>query len=301
MDAAEFSVDDTHGFVKLESFDVCRTSAGLGWAAAYLSVQSEAPYTKSFQARPDVLIAVIDTGSIRANIGTREGIQYVRGPAGSVTIIPDGMAFNMDLHTPIQTTHLYLRRAVLDEVASRIYRGDPSDIEFIARMAIFDPLLTQLCHAIRDALDEDPEMSGLYVEHMANAVAAHLIRQHSNADRQRRQAPSNARLSALQLARTRKMIEARLGERLTTADLAADTRMSAEHFGRLFKQATGTTLYQFLIRRRVDRASRLLTETAMPIIEIADECGFADQVHLTRAFGRIVGTTPAAFRRKRQR
>jgi AraC family transcriptional regulator len=44
-----------------------------------------------------------------------------------------------------------------------------------------------------------------------------------------------------------------------------------------------------------------LMETQMPIAEIAHECGFADQVHLTRFFGRIIGTSPASFRRRAQR
>ena len=247
------------------------------------------------------MISVIDEGSIRADFGTREGTQQVQGPPGSVTIIPDEVTFYVDLQTPIRTTHLYLRRAVVDEVASGLYKGDPAGIEFIARMAIFDPLLVQMCHAIRDALDEDPAMSRLYVEHMAHAVAAQLILGHSNANRQHRQSPVNGGLDSRQLARTRELIEARLGERLTKSDLAADAGLSADHFGRLFKQATGITLYQFVIMRRVERAHCLLAETTMAITEIAHECGFADQVHLTRSFGRIIGTTPAAFRKERQK
>ncbi|NKX15882.1 helix-turn-helix transcriptional regulator [Ochrobactrum pseudogrignonense] len=50
----------------------------------------------------------------------------------------------------------------------------------------------------------------------------------------------------------------------------------------MFKRATNVTLHQYIIRRRVDKARDLLMETQMPIAEIAHECGFADQVHLTR-------------------
>lgn len=94
------------------------------------------------------------------------------------------------------------------------------------------------------------------------------------------------------------MIESKLGGQLTLAHLAADAGMGGDHFGRLFKRTAGISLYQFVIRCRIDRARHLLAETSMPIAEIALECGFADQVHLTRAFGRIVRTTPAAFRKK---
>jgi AraC family transcriptional regulator len=47
-------------------------------------------------------------------------------------------------------------------------------------------------------------------------------------------------------------------------------------------------------------AQHLLSETGRPIAEIAFECGFANQEHLTRFFKRAVGATPAAYRRQRQ-
>jgi AraC family transcriptional regulator len=49
--------------------------------------------------------------------------------------------------------------------------------------------------------------------------------------------------------------------------------------------------------RRLDRARRLLAETAMPAKEVAAACGFADQAHLTRLFARRFGVTPSAFRK----
>ncbi|MDX3927482.1 MAG: AraC family transcriptional regulator [Shinella sp.] len=266
-----------------------------------MSVQSEVPYTASFKAVPSILIAVVNGGAIRANVRVRENTRNVQGPPGVISILPDRTAFGMDLRSRINTTHLYLRRALLDDVAGEIYPGDPAGVELITRLAIFDPVLEQLCYAIRDALDEDPVSSSLYVDHMARAVAARLIRKHSSAAGKRTQGPSNEGLSARLLERTREIVEARLESRLTTTDIAAGTGIGADHFGRLFKQATGMTLYQFVIRCRVDRAGRMLADTTKPIIQIAYECGFADQVHLTRAFGRIVGRTPAAFRKEHRK
>lgn len=300
LSAAEFTSDQTHGFVGLKSSSVTKSSAGLGWSAAHLSVQSEVPYAKAFEARADILIASANTGPVLVDVKTRDGCQRVLGSAGSVTIMPDRTAFAVDLQTPIESTHLYLRRSILDEVAGGLYRGDPADIDLTFRLAIVDPVLCQLCHAVREALDGDPMTSGLYVDHMMRAIAAYLLLRHSDADKRGKPACPNLTLSATQLARARETIEARLAERLTLTDLSADMGMSEDHFGRLFKRATGMPAHQFVIRCRVDRARRLLAETATPIAEIAFECGFADQVHLTRSFRRIVGTTPAAFRKAMQ-
>jgi AraC family transcriptional regulator len=58
----------------------------------------------------------------------------------------------------------------------------------------------------------------------------------------------------------------------------------------------GVPPHQFILRTRVERAKRLLANTHIPIAHIAAECGFCHQEHLTRAFRRLTGTTPAAFR-----
>jgi AraC-like DNA-binding protein len=55
----------------------------------------------------------------------------------------------------------------------------------------------------------------------------------------------------------------------------------------------------YIIRRRVERAQGLMLSTARPLRDIAAECGLADQAHLTRLFRRIVGESPAAWRRAR--
>src|SRR5690606_17197288 len=148
-------------------------------------------------------------------------------PSGSVTVMPDRMAFDVDLHTPIDTTHLYLRRSILDEVASGLHRGDPADIDLRFRMAVLDPILGVLCHAVREALDEDPKISTLYVDHLMRAIAAHLIKTHSDADKRGKCAPLKAGLTAHQLGRVREMIESRFAERLTLQDFSTELGMSA--------------------------------------------------------------------------
>jgi AraC family transcriptional regulator len=65
------------------------------------------------------------------------------------------------------------------------------------------------------------------------------------------------------------------------------------HFSRLFKQATGgVTLHQWVIRIRVEQAEHRMLRGDQTLAEIAWEVGFADQSHLTRHFGRIIGVTP---------
>jgi AraC family transcriptional regulator len=58
----------------------------------------------------------------------------------------------------------------------------------------------------------------------------------------------------------------------------------------------GIAPYQYLIQQRVERAKRLLKQREMLISEIALDCGFANQTHLTKVFRQITGITPKVYR-----
>jgi AraC-like DNA-binding protein len=45
---------------------------------------------------------------------------------------------------------------------------------------------------------------------------------------------------------------------------------------------------------------RLMLGSSVPMSEIALQCGFADQAHLCRRFRRVIGESPAAWRRARR-
>lgn len=289
-----------HDYASLENFNVSRSSATLGWSNAFLSIQSVAPYSASFDAVPSVLIFIVRDGSLRATVDLDGSSQSLQSPPGGIGIVADNVPFRVDLRSYVETTHLYLKRALIDEVASGIYGEDQDRVEILSRFCIFDAVIEALCTEIQDAIDEDSDFSFSYIDYLARAVAAHLIRNYSDIKSRREPLSQATRLDTRFFERTRELIETRLSERLTVAELAAGTGLSADHFGRLFKRSAGVTLRQFIIRRRVSRASHMLETTIKPIIEIAHECGFADQVHLTRAFGRIMGTTPAAFRNQRK-
>jgi AraC family transcriptional regulator len=104
-------------------------------------------------------------------------------------------------------------------------------------------------------------------------------------------------LSPPKLRRVIDFIEANLQESIGLDDLARAAGLSANHFLRVFKLATGETPYHFLRARRLERARQLLVDDAMPLAELALECGFANQAHFTAAFSREVGVSPGRYRR----
>lgn len=84
---------------------------------------------------------------------------------------------------------------------------------------------------------------------------------------------------------------------LTVNDLAEQVHLSETHFRRLFHQVFGTSPVQFIRKRRIDRACALLRSSDMPIKQIAENCGFADDAFFSRVFHHFVGNSPAAYRK----
>jgi AraC family transcriptional regulator len=79
-------------------------------------------------------------------------------------------------------------------------------------------------------------------------------------------------------------------------ELAASAGVHPVHFSRVFKRHMGCTPSEHLCRLRVQRAAGRLRDWQVSIARIAHELGFCDQAHLTHAFRRVHGITPAAYR-----
>ncbi len=74
--------------------------------------------------------------------------------------------------------------------------------------------------------------------------------------------------------------------------------MSESHFMSFFKQVTGSSFMKYLNHYRVARAQSLLTSSDESLASISQKVGFCDQSYFGIVFRKIVGTTPAIYRRR---
>ncbi|MCF3172011.1 helix-turn-helix domain-containing protein [Streptomyces sioyaensis] len=88
-----------------------------------------------------------------------------------------------------------------------------------------------------------------------------------------------------------------LTEEFNAAELARRARMSERTFARRFVAETGTTPLRWLTLQRVLHARRLLEETPLGMEEIAHTCGLGSAALMRHHFRRVVGVTPADYRR----
>ncbi|MFG3248529.1 GlxA family transcriptional regulator [Streptomyces sp. NPDC048187] len=91
-------------------------------------------------------------------------------------------------------------------------------------------------------------------------------------------------------------IEDNLAAELTLGAMAARSGMSERTFSRRFREQTGTTPLQWLLRARVRRAQYLLENGDDSIERIARQAGFGSPTAFRERFRRVVGTTPYSYR-----
>lgn len=100
---------------------------------------------------------------------------------------------------------------------------------------------------------------------------------------------------------TRRCVEylsANLSKKVTLEDLGRETGYSALHTLRLFRQDTGMTPHEYLSMLRMNHARMLLADTAKPMKEISELCGYAAPEYFQVAFRKETGITPGEYRRR---
>ncbi|MEV4357443.1 helix-turn-helix domain-containing protein [Nonomuraea sp. NPDC049625] len=91
-------------------------------------------------------------------------------------------------------------------------------------------------------------------------------------------------------------IEDNLAQEVTLAEMALRGGMSERTFSRRFREQTGTTPLQWLLRARVRRAQFLLENTDHGVERIAAQAGFGSATAFRERFKRVVGVTPQSYR-----
>lgn len=86
--------------------------------------------------------------------------------------------------------------------------------------------------------------------------------------------------------------------RLSSAMLATHFCVCQRQFARQVKRVLGMNTTQYIQRKRVERARRLLADTELPITDIYVKCGFESANYFTRVFRKLTGDTPSDFRKK---
>jgi AraC family transcriptional regulator len=200
------------------------------------------------------------------------------------------------LDTPFDSLRFYVPQAALNELADEASIPKINGLR-ARQFGERDLVLYGLAQTLAGALARPGDCSAMFCEHIALAFFAHIVPTYGG---QPLKQFAHGGLAPWQLQRVCAFIDAQLSANPSISDVAEQCGLSASYFSRAFKRATGLPPHQWLMRRRVERAKTLLDEPALPLAEIAQICGFADQSHFTRAFFKSEGCSPGRWRRFRR-
>jgi AraC family transcriptional regulator len=226
-------------------------------------------------------------------------IQPQHFDAGAIAIFDLRPNLATDLRDPFHAIDLYIPVAALDLIATDLGVPRIHELRHTPGAATRDATIRDLLLSMRPALAAPPEhTSPLFVDHVAHAIATHVAHCYGGLcvpvllDR--------GGLAPTQARRAKELLSANLSGRILLADLAAACELSVRQFTRAFRTTTGMAPHQWLVQRRVGKATDLLSRSNRSLADIASDCGFADQSHFTRVFTRAVGLTPGEYRRARR-
>ncbi|WP_213741124.1 AraC family transcriptional regulator [Bradyrhizobium sp. dw_411] len=198
-----------------------------------------------------------------------------------------------EIHTPFDNIRFYISQASLDELA--FDQGMPRLKGLVSScQGSYDRVMYGLANALADQVEH--ECSALFIDHIALAFHAHIVKTYGNATATVDMVAGG--LSPWQLRRVLDFITAHLDGDPTIAELARECALSPGYFARAFRRTTGGTPHQWLVRKRVERAKALLLGGRSGLADIAVTCGFVDQSHFTRVFSKIEGDSPGRWRQR---
>ena len=170
-----------------------------------------------------------------------------------------------------------------------------ADIVFRASV-VTDQTITRAVRAIAKEISGEQLGHDEMLDALVRQLVIHLLRSHLTVRMSNQIELSRAGLVDRRLRRAIEFMHDNFGRELALEEIASAAYLSEYHFARLFKQITRLTPHVYLANLRLERARKLLAETALPISEIAGMVGYQSQSHFSKMFKSVAGITPRAYR-----
>ncbi|MEM9761815.1 MAG: AraC family transcriptional regulator [Pseudomonadota bacterium] len=181
--------------------------------------------------------------------------------------------------------------SVCEELTRRGMKGRAS----IDEQPRYSKLAIALGRRLVEQVARDGDEASLYTELLIQTLVVEIFRAAlpGPAD----EGHDTTRLSASALRRIEEHVDQNAGEPIAAQDLARLARAPVRLFARMLKRTTGQTPYQFVLTRRIAKARDLILTSALALAQIAYECGFSSQAHMTGVFRTKLGVTPGELRK----
>jgi AraC family transcriptional regulator len=248
----------------------------------------------------DIFQATVNLSSLIEDDLWRDGRPSRRAamPRGGLAVLDLRHRWTTRIVEPFEVIQLFLPISSFQELADEMRAPKIEALNCPMTTGRQDEVMFHLASSLIPAFARQNEIPRLFADHLFEAIRFHMAVAYGFL--QPRDVVSG-RLSAWQMKRAEELLLDDLAANRSLAELAAACNVSTRHFSRAFKMNTGLPPHRWLLRRRVEQAKAMLLGSATPISEIAQDCGFSDQSHLTRVFHAATASTPASWRYRQGR
>jgi AraC family transcriptional regulator len=266
------------------------SSAESPWQGALLERHVHGPYSLDTHQHLSYFLCVhlSSPAPVLWRSGGKAGQSILR-PGGSV-VLTRGTEDTFSFPQPMERILLNLDLALFQ----RALPDRASAPELMNQWGANDRQIEYIVRALEADIQSGLPAGKLYGESLLTALAVHLQRRYGVAppkDEKTRNGLPKTRLN-----RVLEYIEANLHQDVALTALAETAGMSPHYFSEMFRQSTDFSPHQYVLRRRIERARKLLHDARVSVFEAGVRSGFSEPSHFTKMFRRIVGVTPTRYR-----
>lgn len=215
---------------------------------------------------------------------------------GTLNLTPAGLRGTWDAGGSSHAIVLLLPVAFLSRVITEHWEIDSKQVEVIPQFLVRDPVIEGITTRLAWEAQNGSPSGRIYTEGACEFLAQHIVCSYSSLSTPPPRIAGGLRGGRLKLVVD--YIHDNLARPITLWELANLAGVSARHFERAFRQATGTPPHAYVLQQRMASARELLfNQPLLSIEEIAAKTGFSSSSHFSSTFRRQTGFSPSAFRR----
>jgi len=219
----------------------------------------------------------------------RSALQRITFDAGLMGLCPPRSEYWVGT---CDMTHVTM--TISDEALMAAADDGGSRIELRLERELVDPRLRALATAVDVERTAGFPSGRLFLDSIEQALARALVIGYAVRDYRAR--VYRGGLSPAKLRKIEELVKEKMEEDLSLEEMARAVGLSAAHFSQVFRNTTGQTPHQCVLRYRVQRAKEMLRSAEMRVLDVAIACGFKTQQHFARVFRQMCGASPTEYR-----
>jgi AraC family transcriptional regulator len=170
-------------------------------------------------------------------------------------------------------------------------------LEVVPRHVVTDDRLTHLLFALEAERARGYSAGKLFVDCIEIALANLLLTSFNTVAP--RSVPRKGGMAPRVLRRVVEFMHANIDKPIGLKALADCAGLSLSHFSLQFRASTNQSPHQYMLRLRVERSKKLLSDSRLSVLDVGLEVGFSNQRHFATVFRNSVGVPPSVYRAQR--